>query len=90
MSKVTSKLQLTVPKAIADKYGIRPGDELDWVAAGDSIRPPQTAQGPPWRRGGRGRAAEIVSPDAGSPEGARSWPEKAQAFPCEGVPLEAP
>ena len=38
MSKVTSKLQLTVPKAIADQYGIRPGDELDWVAAGDSIR----------------------------------------------------
>ena len=38
MSKVTSKLQLTLPKAIADQYGIRPGDELDWVAAGDSIR----------------------------------------------------
>ena len=28
MAKVTSKLQLTVPKAIADQYGIRPGDEL--------------------------------------------------------------
>jgi|SRR5215467_13463709 len=38
MSKVTSKLQLTVPKAIADEYGIRPGDELQWVPAGDSIR----------------------------------------------------
>jgi AbrB family looped-hinge helix DNA binding protein len=38
MSKVTTKLQVTVPKAIADQYGIRPGDELDWVAAGDSIR----------------------------------------------------
>ncbi len=38
MSKVTSKLQLTLPKAVADQYGIRPGDELDWVAAGDSIR----------------------------------------------------
>lgn len=38
MSKVTSKLQLTVPKAIADEYGIRPGDELQWVAAGDAIR----------------------------------------------------
>jgi AbrB family looped-hinge helix DNA binding protein len=35
---VTSKLQVTVPKAIADQYGIRPGDEIDWVAAGDSIR----------------------------------------------------
>ncbi|MFZ0956978.1 MAG: AbrB/MazE/SpoVT family DNA-binding domain-containing protein [Candidatus Sulfotelmatobacter sp.] len=38
MPKVTSKLQLTVPKAIADKYGIRPGDELEWIPAGDSIR----------------------------------------------------
>lgn len=38
MSKVTSKLQLTLPKAVADQYGIRPGDELDWVPAGDAIR----------------------------------------------------
>jgi AbrB family looped-hinge helix DNA binding protein len=36
--KVTSKLQLTVPKVIAEKYGIRPGDELEWTPAGDSIR----------------------------------------------------
>lgn len=35
---MTSKLQLTVPKAIADQYGIRPGDELNWIPAGDSIR----------------------------------------------------
>jgi AbrB family looped-hinge helix DNA binding protein len=38
MPKVTSKLQLTVPKAIADQYGIKPGDELEWVPAGESIR----------------------------------------------------
>ena len=38
MSKVTSKLQVTVPKAIADQYGIRPGDEIEWIPAGDSIR----------------------------------------------------
>jgi AbrB family looped-hinge helix DNA binding protein len=38
MAKVTSKLQLTVPKAIADQYGIKPGDELEWIPAGDSIR----------------------------------------------------
>jgi AbrB family looped-hinge helix DNA binding protein len=38
MPKVTSKLQLTVPKKIADQYGIRPGDELEWVPAGESIR----------------------------------------------------
>lgn len=38
MSRVTSKLQVTVPKAIADQYGIRPGDEIEWVAAGEVIR----------------------------------------------------
>ena len=37
MPKVTSKLQLTVPKAIADQYGIRPGAELQWIAAGEAI-----------------------------------------------------
>jgi AbrB family looped-hinge helix DNA binding protein len=38
MPKVTSKLQLTVPKKIADQYGIRPGDELEWIPAGEGIR----------------------------------------------------
>lgn len=38
MSKVTSKFQVTVPKAIAEKYGLRPGDEIAWVPAGDAIR----------------------------------------------------
>jgi len=38
MAKVTSKLQVTVPKAVADHYGIRPGDEIQWIAAGETIR----------------------------------------------------
>jgi AbrB family looped-hinge helix DNA binding protein len=38
MSKVTSKLQVTIPKALADRYGIRPGDEIEWQAAGAFIR----------------------------------------------------
>ena len=38
MSRVTSKLQVTVPKVIAERYGIRPGDQIDWVPAGDAIR----------------------------------------------------
>ena len=37
MPKVTSKLQLTVPKKIADQYGIHPGDELEWIPAGENI-----------------------------------------------------
>ncbi|TAK00998.1 AbrB/MazE/SpoVT family DNA-binding domain-containing protein [bacterium] len=38
MSKVTSKLQVTIPKAIAEAYDIHPGSELRWVPAGDAIR----------------------------------------------------
>jgi AbrB family looped-hinge helix DNA binding protein len=38
MAKVTSKYQVTVPKAIADQYSIRPGDEIAWIPAGDAIR----------------------------------------------------
>jgi AbrB family looped-hinge helix DNA binding protein len=30
MSKVTSKLQITIPKALAERYGIHPGDEIDF------------------------------------------------------------
>jgi bifunctional DNA-binding transcriptional regulator/antitoxin component of YhaV-PrlF toxin-antitoxin module len=38
MARVTSKLQVTVPKAIALQYGIQPGDDLEWVPAGDAVR----------------------------------------------------
>jgi bifunctional DNA-binding transcriptional regulator/antitoxin component of YhaV-PrlF toxin-antitoxin module len=38
MAKVTSKLQVTLPKALAVRYGIRPGDEIEWQPAGDGIR----------------------------------------------------
>jgi AbrB family looped-hinge helix DNA binding protein len=38
MAKVTSKFQVTVPKLIAQQFNIRPGDHIDWVAAGDVIR----------------------------------------------------
>ena len=38
MAKVTSKLQVTIPKAIADRYGIAPGDEIEFQPAGEVIR----------------------------------------------------
>jgi AbrB family looped-hinge helix DNA binding protein len=38
MSKVTSKLQVTLPKALAERFGIHPGDEVEWEAEGDAIR----------------------------------------------------
>jgi AbrB family looped-hinge helix DNA binding protein len=37
VSKVTAKLQLTLPKRLAEEYGIKPGDEVEFVAAGDVI-----------------------------------------------------
>lgn len=38
MAKVTSKLQVTIPKALAERYGIAPGAEVDWLPAGEAIR----------------------------------------------------
>lgn len=38
MAKVTSKLQVTIPRAVADRLGIRPGDELDWRVEGHAAR----------------------------------------------------
>jgi bifunctional DNA-binding transcriptional regulator/antitoxin component of YhaV-PrlF toxin-antitoxin module len=38
VAKVTSKLQVTLPKALAERYRIEPGDEIEWEAAGDVIR----------------------------------------------------
>ena len=38
MSRVTSKLQVSLPKALADQYGIAPGDDLVWEAAGEALR----------------------------------------------------
>lgn len=38
MAKVTSKLQVTLPKRIAEHHGIAPGDEIEFESAGDVIR----------------------------------------------------
>jgi AbrB family looped-hinge helix DNA binding protein len=38
VSKVTSKNQVSIPKAIADRHGIRPGTELEFVSIGNAIR----------------------------------------------------
>ena len=38
MARVTSKRQVTIPKAIADQYRIEPGDEVQFEPAGSAIR----------------------------------------------------
>ena len=35
---MTSKLQVTVPKALAAQYELEPGAEVEWEAGGDAIR----------------------------------------------------
>ena len=37
MAKVTSKLQVTIPKKLAEQYGITPGDSVLFQEAGDVI-----------------------------------------------------
>ena len=38
MPKVTSKLQITLPKALATEYGIEPGDEIRFEGVPGAIR----------------------------------------------------
>ena len=46
MAKVTSKLQVTLPKALAERYRIEPGDDIEWEAAGDVIHVVPSRQKP--------------------------------------------
>jgi len=38
MSRLTSKYQLTIPRALAKSAGLTPGAEVSWEAVGDAIR----------------------------------------------------
>ena len=38
MSKVTSKLQVTIPRRIAEQFSIKPGDEIDFVGTAEGLR----------------------------------------------------
>jgi AbrB family looped-hinge helix DNA binding protein len=38
MAKVTSKLQVTIPRRIAEQFSIKPGDEIDFVATAEGLR----------------------------------------------------
>lgn len=37
MARITGKFQITLPKRLVDSYGIRVGDDVQIVAAGESI-----------------------------------------------------
>lgn len=38
MAKVSRTLQVAIPKALAERYRIKPGDEVEWAADGDFVR----------------------------------------------------
>jgi AbrB family looped-hinge helix DNA binding protein len=38
MAKVTSKLQVTIPRHVADAAGIAPGDTIEFVRSGNGLR----------------------------------------------------
>lgn len=35
---MTSKLQVTIPKSIADQYAIAPGDDVEFIGSAESVR----------------------------------------------------
>ncbi len=85
MSKVTSKLQVTIPKAIAVKYGIRPGDQVVWEETPRGVT--MIRVGP----GGEGRVAEGTSATPVRGRGLLTWrdftPEERVAHLLEGQRL---
>ena len=47
MAKVTSKLQVSIPKRMAEKHRLKPGDDIFWRDSAEAILlvPAATAQG---------------------------------------------
>ena len=35
---MTSKYQVSIPKSLADRLGVKPGDEIDWQLSGRELR----------------------------------------------------
>ena len=53
MSKITSKGQVTIPKAVRDAFGLLPGTEVEFVSDDEGVRVRRS-------RGGRRRGEEVV------------------------------
>jgi AbrB family looped-hinge helix DNA binding protein len=52
--KITSKGQVTIPKALRDEYGLWPGTEVEFVVEGGQVKVRKL-------EGGRTRGEEIVA-----------------------------
>jgi antitoxin component of MazEF toxin-antitoxin module len=38
MAKLSPDLQVTVPRALVDRLGLQPGDEVEWISSGESLQ----------------------------------------------------
>jgi AbrB family looped-hinge helix DNA binding protein len=85
MAKVTSKYQVTVPRTIAERYNIRPGDDIDWMAAGEVIRviPPGKQVAPETRESQLRLFDQAIEQRRGRPS-----THKAQPSPNRGCTRE--
>lgn len=66
-TKVTDKGQTTIPQAIREKYGIEPGDEVEWVETEDGVVLRKVAN-----EGGRGMLVDDDVPREKREEVARA------------------
>ncbi len=48
--KITSKGQVTIPKQVRDKLGLRPGDEIQFVEQGGEYRVQKVLHGNPFEK----------------------------------------
>lgn len=46
MAKVTSKLQVTIPKSLAREYRLKPGDDIEWSGGADAIHITRSGEQP--------------------------------------------
>ena len=76
MSKVTSKYQVSIPRPLAAKMGIRVGDELQWEEAAGTLRA-RTFTGP---KGALSVAERLRLFDAATARQARR--ERARRLPA--------
>lgn len=79
MTKVTEDLKIEIPADLAKAYKIQPGDEMEWVPAGEGLKLTKTAGEPADAERAEGVkeliewAKEISSPDKGPTGPGRGW-----------------
>lgn len=49
-AKITSKGQITIPKAVRDRLGLRPGDEIEFAEDRKGVRIIKSLRGSPFKK----------------------------------------